>query len=135
MQPQNDLLSLEQLERDVWPEPEFNSHLVRTCHRLRKVRLSDLEVEDLRILLSQGIGLHYILPKAIHLLQEEPLAEGDFYPGDLLRAVLSLPMEHLRQERHWMPLLTEICAAALTHADPSLSKAGRAHVEAFLARV
>jgi hypothetical protein len=32
--------------------------------------------------------LRFLMPIAIDRLEEEPLAEGDFYPGDLLTAVL-----------------------------------------------
>jgi contact-dependent growth inhibition (CDI) system CdiI-like immunity protein len=45
-------------------------------------------VEDLRIMIGQNIGLSYLLPLAIEQLQHDPLVAGDFYPGDLLEAVL-----------------------------------------------
>ncbi|MBT8456786.1 MAG: hypothetical protein HKO95_00710 [Rhodobacteraceae bacterium] len=61
----HDHQTLEYLEKDVWPDPDYDSHLVATCHRLRKKRLGEFEVEDLRIMIGQGIGLKYLLPKAV----------------------------------------------------------------------
>jgi hypothetical protein len=35
-----------------------------------------------------------LVPLAVARLDREPLAEGDFYPGDLLAAVLRVPAEY-----------------------------------------
>jgi hypothetical protein len=80
--------SLEQPERDRWGDaPEGASYLVRTVHALRARPLDSLDVEDLRILIGQEIGLDHLMPLALRTLETDPLAEGDFYPGDLLAAV------------------------------------------------
>jgi hypothetical protein len=39
-------------------------------------------------MLSQDIGTQIILPIVISRLKEDPFIEGDFYPGDLLMALL-----------------------------------------------
>lgn len=83
--------SLQDLEEQDWGEPEFDSNLVRTCHRLRRVPLADFTVENLRIMIGQKIGLLFLVPLAIEALQEDPFAEGDHYPGDLLNVVLAVP--------------------------------------------
>jgi len=82
--------TLENLEKEIWPNinPEDESHLVRTCNRLRKIQLKDFEIEDLRIMIGQNIGLKFLMPLAIMKLNEDILVEGDFYPGDLLMTVL-----------------------------------------------
>jgi hypothetical protein len=49
--------SLQELERDGWGQPDYDSHLVQTCHRLRRVPLADFTTEDLRIMIGQKIGL------------------------------------------------------------------------------
>ncbi|MFJ9447852.1 contact-dependent growth inhibition system immunity protein [Kitasatospora sp. NPDC101235] len=36
-----------------------------------------------------GRGLAYLLPLAVEVLRDDPLAEGDMYEGDLLAAVLT----------------------------------------------
>lgn len=86
-------MTLEQLEKDVWPEPGFQSNLTLTCYELRKKELSKFTVEDLRIMLGQSIGARYLLPMAIKILKENPFAEGDFYEGDLLDAISRHPKD------------------------------------------
>ncbi len=81
--------SLENLEKDYWDEPGYESHLVKTCHQLRKKPLKEFEIEDLRIMIGQNIGLKFLVPIAIEELKENILAEGDYYEGDLLKAVLT----------------------------------------------
>ncbi len=76
--------TLDELEHSVVKEPPFDSYLVTTCYRLRKKPIDEFTVEDLRIMVGQKIGLPHLLPLAIAVLEREPLAEGDFYPGDLL---------------------------------------------------
>ena len=85
--------SIQQLEGDDWDEPTFHAHLVRECHRLRRVPLCDFTAENLRIMIGQNIGLEYLVPLALERLQAEPYAEGDLYPGDLLVNVLRSDME------------------------------------------
>lgn len=81
--------SLENLEKDYWGEPDSESHLVKTCHQLRKKPIKDFEIEDLRIMVGQNIGLKFLVPIAIEELKENILAEGDYYEGDLLKSVLT----------------------------------------------
>ena len=50
-------------------------------------------VENLRIMLGQDIGSRYLVPIALEHLEADPFVAGDFYPGDLLCSVLSLPRE------------------------------------------
>lgn len=81
---------LQELEQADWGEPTCDSHLVTTVHRLRHQPLAEFSVEDLRIMIGQGISLPFLIPLAVEHLEEEPLAAGDLYPGDLLRAVLQV---------------------------------------------
>lgn len=81
--------TLEVLERSYWEEPTFKSHLVLTCHALRKKQLKDFDVEDLRIMIGQNEGLDYLIPLAIAKLKQDILFEGDFFKGDLLLNVLN----------------------------------------------
>ncbi len=84
--------SLDELEETTWPPPPDGAgHLQRRCHELRRVPLGQFGVEDVRIMLSQQIGTQFLLPMAVGMLAVSPLAEGDYYPGDLLMAVLQLP--------------------------------------------
>ncbi|MEE1739461.1 contact-dependent growth inhibition system immunity protein [Streptomyces sp. BE147] len=82
--------SLEELERAFWPAPSVDdTRLVATAHALRRRPIGQLTVEDMRLLIGQDIGLPYLLPLALDVLRENPMAEGDMYEGDLLSAVLT----------------------------------------------
>jgi hypothetical protein len=80
--------TLEELEGDNWGDPTYGSHVVMTCHAIRRKRVCDLTVEELRLAIGQEMGLAFLLPAAVSHLQREPLAAGDFFPGDLLVKVL-----------------------------------------------
>ena len=77
------------MEGQRWgPASPGSSSLVRRCHELRAKPLDEFLTEDLRIMIGQEIGLEVLVPMAVAVLEDEPLAEGDFFPGDLLAAVL-----------------------------------------------
>lgn len=82
--------NLETIENSYWETPYLDdtSYLVNTCHKLRKKKLIDFTIEDLRIMIGQNIGIDYLVPIAIEELHRKPLAEGDFFRGDLALNVL-----------------------------------------------
>jgi len=82
--------SVEQLDGDVWEGSDHPTNLVERAHRFRKIPISDLTIEQLRLLIGQNLGLKYLIPFAIRILRDNILAEGDFYDGDLLDAVLNV---------------------------------------------
>lgn len=80
--------SIEQLEKDKWEVPlEFPTDLVEKCFQYRKINTGELTNEQLRLLISQNIGLEYLLGIALEILEQDICAEGDFYKGDLLDSV------------------------------------------------
>ena len=86
--------SLEELENCVWKKPEYNSALITNCHRLRKIPLKDLSIENIRMLVGQKIGLKYLVPLALESLENNYFCSGDFYNGDLLYAVLGIESDY-----------------------------------------
>lgn len=52
-------------------------------------------------MIGQQIGLRFLVPVALEVLERNPLAEGDYYPGDLLASVLTAGEEFWRRERGW----------------------------------
>jgi len=83
--------TLEELDPPIWNRPNSDtSYLIKTVHSLRSKKIKDFSVEDLRLMIGQEIGLKYLIPSAIEILEREPLAEGDYYPGDLLKMVLTI---------------------------------------------
>jgi len=88
--------TIEELEGKVWGEPEYGSHVVTNAHRLRKKPTDQFTVEDLRFMIGQNVGTEHIMARALGVLESNPLACGDFYPGDLLRNVLRVSGDYWR---------------------------------------
>ncbi|MFC9153500.1 contact-dependent growth inhibition system immunity protein [Streptomyces bauhiniae] len=116
-------------ERALWPAPSVDhTRLVTTAHALRRRPIGDLTVEDMRLLIGQDMGLPYLLPLALEVLRENPMAEGGMYEGDLLSAVLT------RNPSTWSELPElgrelRVIAAKLTGLSPDLQQ----KAERFLA--
>jgi hypothetical protein len=112
------MTTIEEIEGERWPDPEAGSTvLVSRCHALRRKPLPEFTVEDLRIMLGQQVGVSVLLPLAVDALVRNPLAEGEYYPGDLLSAVLRLPRaawSDLGSERQ---RLAAVLAALVTSPD------------------
>ena len=86
--------TLNELDPPDWgPAPPDSTGLVMRCHALREKPLADFSVENLRLMIGQQIALPHLLPLALGQLDENPLAEGDLYRGDLLNAVLGVDEE------------------------------------------
>jgi hypothetical protein len=49
-------------------------------------------------MIGQDIGTEYLMPKALDVLEVNPLADGDFYDGDLLHSLMKLYGE---QGKYW----------------------------------
>jgi hypothetical protein len=105
--------SLQELEQSDWGEATYDSHLITTIHRLRRVPLRKFTVEDLRIMIGQSIGLPHLVPVALEHLRKDPLAEGDFYPGDLLKSMLTADSTFWREHTEWREEVREIAARTL----------------------
>lgn len=88
--------SLQELEGQDWNEATFDSHLVITCHELRRKAIGSFEVEDLRIMIWQEMGLNYLIPLALEVLEDNIFAEGSVYSGDLLDSVLRVDKKFWR---------------------------------------
>jgi CDI immunity proteins len=121
--------SLEEIEGDVWGDPPADAtRLIATVHELRRRPVVQLGIEDLRVLIAQQVGLDVLVPLALARLEADPLAEGDFYPGDLLVAVLRVPASYWRSHPgEAARLRTVVDAVDLGELDPET----RADVVAF----
>jgi hypothetical protein len=94
--------TLEQLEKDNWGNAPIDaSNLVVACYRLRRKKLKDFSVEDLRIMINQNMSLEYLVPIAVSILQENPFAEGDNYEGDLLKSILTSDKEYWNTHKNY----------------------------------
>ena len=100
--------TLDQLEGVEGEPPSYNSYLVTTCHRLRTTAIGEFSTEDLRIMIGQEIGLFFLVPLALEALEGDPLAEGDYYPGDLLYSLLRVTPTFWRRHPDWKSSLDEV---------------------------
>jgi hypothetical protein len=80
--------TLDELDPPARPAADYDSRLVTRAHDLRRKPIGDFTAEDLRIMIGQQVALAHLVPRALDALELNPLAQGDFYPGDLLQAVL-----------------------------------------------
>lgn len=101
--------TLEQLENEVWGDHEDESYLTDACRRLRKKPISQFTAEDFRILIGQDISLDILIPLAMDMLSENIMAEGHYYAGDLLVAVITCEGSFWRKNRGiWIAMLAMI---------------------------
>ncbi|MDE6500534.1 MAG: hypothetical protein K2L10_00380 [Ruminococcus sp.] len=82
--------SIEELENDYWSETDFSSYVSETCHNARKKPIAKLSHEEIRLMTGQKIGLKYLLPIVVSILEKNPLIEVTFFKGDLLIQLLRL---------------------------------------------
>ncbi|WP_397447792.1 contact-dependent growth inhibition system immunity protein [Polaribacter sp. R77954] len=86
--------SIEQLENNYWKkESEFPTTLIEKCFEYRKIKLSELSTEQIRLLISQEIGIDFLIEIAIKKLEQNIIAEGNLYEGDLLDSVSKISTE------------------------------------------
>ena len=98
--------TLEQLEKETWKNPGYDSYLATTIYSLRKKPLKDFSINDLRIVIGQNMGLDHLIPIAIEKLRKNLLAEGDFYPGDLLNNVLEVDESYWKKnKKQWQAII------------------------------
>ncbi len=105
--------TLQQLDGRDWGEPNWHSHLVTECHRLRRVAPCDFTVEDLRVTIGQNIGLEHLMPLALERLHADPFAEGAYYPCDLLVSVLGGETHFWRRHPEWREQIVAIAQRAI----------------------
>lgn len=90
--PPMEKLSLEQIEGRSWGDPPPGATALMTrVHELRRKPIGTMSAEDLRVLVAQKVGLDAVVPVALARLARDPLLEGEYYPGDVLAAVLGVP--------------------------------------------
>lgn len=115
--------SLEAIDGEVWGTPANGSHLIAACHALRKKKLRDFTIEDLRIMIGQNFSLKELIPIALAHLEQNLRAEGELYPGDLLHNVLrASPAYWLEHKGQWKQLYDRVEQELTSPAAPLLDK-------------
>jgi hypothetical protein len=86
------------------------SRLSEIAHSIYQKPLKEFSIEDLRFMISQELGLEVLVPIAADLLQENLLLEGDYYPGDLLSAVMQVPSSFWKEHQEYYWKVSEMVA-------------------------
>ena len=79
-----------------------NSELTPLQKRIKKIYgtpLNKLSANDLRFIISQGIGLQYTIPEAFKYLEKNLFLEASYDPGDLLNATLRVKPHFWKQNK------------------------------------
>ena len=100
--------TLEELDAKQWGEPNPRSYPTANRHRLCRVPLGQFTLEDLRWMLGRSRWLEYLVPLALQVLQRNPIAGGNLYPGDLLGAVLKQEASFWQEHPMWYADVTAI---------------------------
>lgn len=84
--------TLAQLEKEIGEQiyPDDISPLIGREKELTRKPLRDFTAENLRFMIQQRYGWRFLIPMAIDILADNPFASGDYYDGDLLKAVVSV---------------------------------------------
>jgi len=125
---------LDEIEGVDWGEPDYDSHLVVTCHKLRKKPVAEFTNEDLRIMIGQDISCAILIPIALNRLREDPLISGDLYDGDLISVVSRIPSAYWRKHRDQHNELRQITGIAIERlrSDDEPDRQLVAELEAFI---
>ena len=65
-------------------------------------------------MIGQKFSLRYLMPIALKLLEDDPLAEGDLFPGDLLCNVLKAGSEYYDANPKVLAKANDLLERALT---------------------
>ena len=83
--------TIQDLDGEDWGQPQFPSHVVTECHRLRQIPLREMTIENVCLMIGQSVGLEYLVPLALEYVGKNPWTEGDSYAGDLMLQLLRIP--------------------------------------------
>lgn len=75
----------------VSPTTDINSSLVSNCKVALSKPIGELSNDDIRMLITQSIGLEVLVSEALDTLEEDPLISAGLYRGDLLAGILNVP--------------------------------------------
>lgn len=105
-------LALENIENDPMGEPNYDSHVVRSVHRLWKKPIGEFTTEELRLMIGQSLGLPWLVPLALERLDKDPFTQGDFYPGDLFSSLLGTLDQYLELDGRCLGEIVSIARRA-----------------------
>ena len=112
----NDDLSFEDLERlegcTYGPTDRDDFPIPMWYASVRKTPLRDLSLEDLCQACRQDVFLEYMVPRAMDVIEKEPLA-GAIREGELLSALAHLPGAYWSQHKSELRKIASIATEAI----------------------
>lgn len=111
----------------TWTQPvpdAADSAVVRRYYALHHIPIGQLSAADLRFLIGQNECLRHLVPKALALLASDPWMETEFYPGDLLNALLRInhPAGYWSAGNPHLPGFAELARKALATAPNGVAR-------------
>ncbi|CAN7662876.1 contact-dependent growth inhibition system immunity protein [Rhizobium sp. LjRoot30] len=101
--------------------------------------IDQLEPEEIRLLVGQQIFLEPVLPFAMAMLEEDPLADTEYYAGDLLSACIGIDETFWQKHPTVLFRLQELATQVLLHQRDSIEGYKKLELEdkirAFLNRL
>jgi hypothetical protein len=122
--------SIDQLQSVSQRDQASPAGIGSRCYQYRQIPVKDLSKEQVRLLLSQDIGTIFLLHRTIQILEEDILADGDFYPGDLLSALLNVNKAYWKNN----PELAGRLYSLLSQQRPLIQKAGHKRLDREVAQ-
>ena len=101
--------TLEDLEKEVWGEPNHESYLVRRSHEIRKLPLKHMTNDDISMMLRQQSSLDYIVPLAIDKLQTDILAYGESgCEGAIMDAIIRVSVDFWKDNKDYWTAIKKL---------------------------
>ena len=85
--------SIEDLSGYYWLAPETDSNVVLKSHGMRRKPLAELSLEDIRMGVIQQVGVSYLVPVALEVVERDPYAESLNFGAEITIALLDIPVE------------------------------------------
>lgn len=106
---------------DPLPSAEEEFPLPAWYRAVRDTPLEQLTVEDISKACRQQIHLDHVVPRALHILQTQPLA-GEMYDGEVLASLSAIPQEYWHSHVADAESLREIVQSLPQNVDADLQR-------------
>ncbi len=85
---------------------------IQKIHSVRKKWLRDFTPDEIRVCLAQEIGVAFLVPKALSILNDNPWIEAEYYEGDLLKTCIDVPDDYWKDKNEEKDLMKEVLLTA-----------------------
>lgn len=100
-----------------WENSDYPSGLVQSCNKYVRYSISNLPAEGIRLLISQRIGIEFMVPAAICYLQKDPFSGGDYEEGALIRELLKIDVNFWNDSKDLYLIVADLAKKILIEAE------------------